>query len=242
MNEATTQDVSVDSAPAFVISDTRPPIAAPPETILSLVSRHVQQHIGHIGDILNDNPDAPFPIDLIVVPPVRDRPFYTIITAGMSRRPMRAPEQAAQCRFAELIVCLPSSWRMTPEEQKREEHSWPLQWLRRIATMPHEQNSWLWEGHAIPNGNPPIPFAGNTRMSSMLLIRPQTTPREFWTLNHEGKDIHFFALLPLSGSEYAFQKKKGSEALMKLILTNKVTALLDASRKSVTDKPWWSFF
>ncbi|WP_052362096.1 suppressor of fused domain protein [Geminisphaera colitermitum] len=240
MNEATTQEVSVGSDPALVISHTRPPIAAP-EATLSLVSRHVQQHIGHISNILNDAPDSPIPIDLIVVNPVRERPFYTIITSGMSRQPMPAPPQAADHRFAELIMCLPSTWRMTPEEQRREEHAWPLHWLRRIASLPHEQDTWIWEGHTIPNGDPPIPFAGNTRMSSMMLIRPQTTSKEFWTLHHEGKTIHFFALLPLSGSEYAFQKKKGPDALMKLILARKVTALLDVSRKSVTEKPWWRF-
>lgn len=241
MNEAPTQDVSVESTPPLVISNTRPPVAVP-EAILPLVSLHVQKHLGPVSSVLNDAPNAPVPIDLVVVNPARARPFYTIVTAGMSNLPMTAPPNAPECRFAELIMCLPSTWRMTPDDQKREEHAWPFKWLRHIAKLPHEQKAWIWEGRTVPNGEPPIPFAGNTRMSSMMLIRPQTTSQEFWTLQAEGKSIHFFALLPLSGSEYAFQKKKGAEALMKLIRAQKVTAIVDVSRKSVTDKPWWNFF
>ncbi|WP_262922976.1 suppressor of fused domain protein [Hymenobacter cellulosilyticus] len=57
-------------------------------------------------------------LDVHVVDPSKDFPFYTLVTSGMSDLPMAVPEGEEEARYAELCVLLPSTWQM-PETGAR---------------------------------------------------------------------------------------------------------------------------
>jgi hypothetical protein len=46
-------------------------------------------------------------VDIHIVEPTAARNYYTLVTSGMSDRPMAAPEECRECRYAELVISLP---------------------------------------------------------------------------------------------------------------------------------------
>ena len=80
-----------------------------PETI-EAVSAHVERHLGRIGVVFHEIVSDLVHIDLLHVPPTRERPFHTLVTCGMSTRPMNVPEDAEELRYAELMLSLPPDW------------------------------------------------------------------------------------------------------------------------------------
>ena len=117
-----------------------------------------------------------------IVNPTVARPFYKLITSGMSQKPMNVSEKSANYQFAELVICLPSNWNMDQNawrEDLNEIHYWPVRWLKTLARLPHEYGTWLGYYHTIPNGDPAQPYAPNTKLSGMMICPTFSLPRDF---------------------------------------------------------------
>ena len=87
----------------------------------------------------------------------------------MGAHRMNVPKELAEYKLerAEIVVYLPADWNISDHEEK---NYWPLRWLKILARLPLEEDSWLGWGHSVPNGKP---FAENTQLSSVLLINPE---------------------------------------------------------------------
>lgn len=213
------------------------PTFAPPdmsESNLQAIDDHVAEHIGKIENVWHEIVSDIVHIDVHVVPPRPERPYYTLVTSGMSDLPMNAPEGAEDWKFSELMLCLPPDWPLTTEAFKDERNYWPVRWLKTLARFPHEYETWLSVAHTIPNGEPPEPLADNTAFAGFMLVPPLTTSVEFHELLVPPlRTIHFHALLPLTAAEMAFKLKHGADALMERLEKAKVTELIDIRRKCV---------
>lgn len=213
------------------------PTFAPPdmsESNLQAIDDHVAEHIGKIENVWHEIVSDIVHIDVHVVPPRPERPYYTLVTSGMSDLPMNAPEGAEDWKFSELMLCLPPDWPLTTEAFKDERNYWPVRWLKTLARFPHEYETWLSVAHTIPNGEPPEPLAENTAFAGFMLVPPLTTSVEFHELLVPPlRTIHFHALLPLTAAEMEFKLKHGADALMERLEKAKVTELIDLRRKSV---------
>lgn len=204
------------------------------ESNLQAIDDHVAEHIGKIENVWHEIVSDIVHIDVHVVPPRPERPYYTLVTSGMSDLPMNAPEGAEDWKYAELMLCLPPDWPLTTEAFKDERNYWPVRWLKTLARFPHEYETWLSVAHTIPNGDPPEPLADNTRFTGFMLVPPLTTSVEFHELLVPPlRTIHFHALLPLTAAEMTFKLKHGADALMERLEKAKVTELIDIRRKSV---------
>ena len=40
-----------------------------------------------------------------------------------------------------------------------------------LARLPHEFQTLLWQGHTVPNGDPALPYARNTKLCGALVAR-----------------------------------------------------------------------
>lgn len=210
---------------------------------LEAIDRHIETHVGKVEMVFHEIMSDLEHIDVHQVPPTNDRPFFTLITSGMSDRPMSAPEQAPDCKYAELMLCLPPTWPITQEAFNAEENYWPERWLKILARFPHEHNTWLWFGHTMPNGDPPQPFAPNEKFSCMMLGPAMTVSAEFWKLRvPDEKTIFFFSVLPILPDETDFKLKHGADAFLECFVRAKQTELIDPQRKSVLSRPWWKVF
>lgn len=211
---------------------------------LEAIGDHIEKHIGKIEIVMHEIASDLVHIDVHIVEPAAERPFYTLITSGMSDLPMTVPEGAEEFRFAELLICLPADWDMPNvyDTMTDEERWWPIRWLKYLARFPHEYDTWLGQGHTIPNGDPPMPFAVDTQLCCALLMPPLLFGDEFMSLKiSESKTINFYALLPLYKEEMEFKLKRGGEKLYDRFDQEGINELLDINRKNVCLKRFGIF-
>src|SRR6185436_4391680 len=88
---------------------------APPnmeDSSMEAISDHVARHIGPIEMVWHEILSDLVHIDVHQIAPTADRPFWTLVTTGMSDVAMAAPEGCEDWAFAELMICLPKDWKM----------------------------------------------------------------------------------------------------------------------------------
>ncbi|MFP3886960.1 suppressor of fused domain protein [Priestia filamentosa] len=204
------------------------------EELLSHIEKHVGEIDGSLGEIV---PGSDVTVNLHIIKPTEKRECTTLVTTGMSDLPMKGERVDDELQFAELMICLPSTWPITKEELVKPENYWPLGFLRQTAHLPHLFEGWIDEGVIIPNEEPPIPFACNTELSSLLVMRPEKEGLRVFEKN--GKMVNFYQLVPLYEDERKLAMKKGSQTLIhKLKKYVDTPYVLDIERKN-TAKPFW---
>jgi len=92
------------------------------ERSIERIARHIEAHIGKIEMVFHELISDLVHIDVYWVKPTPGRDFHTLITTGMSDRPMTVPEGEGTSPYAELMICLPSSWPISREAFKDEEN------------------------------------------------------------------------------------------------------------------------
>ena len=210
--------------------------------IIDAVDRHIAETLGPVESVFHELVSPYVHVDVHHVLPSTERPFHVLVTTGMSEMPMTTPEGAEEFRYAELLMCLPAEWPISDEGFRDERHYWPVRWLRQLARFPHEYGTWLSMGHSVPNGDPPEPFAVDTKLSGMLLIPPVSLPEEAWKVAlPDGRSVHLWSLLALYPEEMVLKLQRGADALLELLEKNGVDDVLDKDRPNVAARRrWWS--
>jgi hypothetical protein len=215
-------------------------VAVGNEETIDHVTAHIQRYCGEIGMVWHEVVSDLVHVDVHEVPPTPERPYYTLVTSGMSDRPMTVPSGAEKYRYAELMLSLPAEWPISMEAFKEEDNYWPVRLLKILARFPHEYDTWLSFGHTLPNDDPPQPYAPNTKLCCALLLVPLLVDKEFWSLKvSEEKTIHFYSIVPLYREEMEFKVKHGTDPLLDKLGEHNVNELLDAKRKNVCKRGWW---
>jgi Suppressor of fused protein (SUFU) len=211
-----------------------------PDALANAIGDHVTRHVGPVTNVFHEVQPHLIHLDVLVVGPTGERPYTTLVTCGMSERPMRVPIEdpddlgrIPELRYAELLLSLPPDWPLTPEAFQKEENYWPIRWLKRLARLPHVEEGWLGLGHTVPNGDPPAPFAANTRFCCWLVDQPVRLPAEVQKLRVGGRAINFYAIVPLYEEEMTLKLRKGSGALAHLLDRAQVSELIDPGRPNV---------
>jgi predicted Zn finger-like uncharacterized protein len=204
------------------------------------ISQHIETHVGKVASVFHELVSDLVHIDVHLVAPTDDAPYYTLITSGMSDKPMNAPDELPDCRHAELMLSLPPDWPLTQGDFADEQNYWPIRLLKVLARFPHEFDTWLWYGHSVPNGDPPEPFAAGTKLCCALVLAPALVPDAFLELPISAdKTIHFFSVVPLYKEEVAFKLKHGADALVERFNEHDVTEVLDVKRRNVCKRGLW---
>lgn len=158
----------------------------------------------------------------------------TLFTNGMSAKPMNVPQGYEKLRFAELVIELPLDWHLYEEALGDPNYGWPVEWLRRIAHYPHENNTWFGGAYAIfANGEPPQPLAPNTKLSCLLVTIDKNDVS--WMERPDGEMVGFYTLRPIYTEEREIEKKFGAKILFQLLALNGVSEVVDINRKNAAD-------
>jgi hypothetical protein len=193
------------------------------------IEAHLKKHVGNAKPIWQELVSPIIHIDVYLVEPTAEHDFYTLVTSGMSDKAMTAPYRAGQ--YAELMICLPSDWKIDTDEFKNDRTFWPLSWLKRLARLPHQYKTWFWESHTIPNGDPPQPYADDTELCCALLSAPVLFGSEFRTLEiRKDKVINFLSFIPIYREEMQYKLDHGIDGLYSRFDKFGVTELLDINR------------
>jgi hypothetical protein len=176
------------------------------EGVIDAVTAHVERHFGPVDHVFHEIVSTHVHVDLLLVMPRKERPVITVVTSGMSARPMRGG------LYGELMLILPPSWPTEGPAFEAEEGYWPFRLLKFLARLPHEYDTRLWVGDTVPNGDPPAPYASNTKLCGAL-IAPMLMPNDEGaeTIVYDGHEINLMAVLPLHADEMQLKLDKGAD-------------------------------
>jgi hypothetical protein len=214
--------------------DTSAPVevVAGDERLVNAVSDHVERHFGEVDRVLHEIASTYVRVDLHVVMPTKDRPVTTVVTSGMSERPMPGGV------YAELMLVLPPTWPTYGDPAfETDEGYWPYRLLKTLARLPHEFQTRLWLGDTVPNGHPATPYARNTELRCALIapmvMREHDGAEVF---EYDGREIHLFSVWPLHADEMRVKLDQGLDQLHDLLDEARIIELLDADRPSVVPR------
>jgi hypothetical protein len=202
--------------------------------LIEKIDDHITKHIGKITNVYHEFVSVDVHLDIFHVPPNRERNYHTMITGGMSEKPMNTPKEIERMRFAELVITLPPNWPLSDGPLTEDPSNWPIKWMEILGRLPHAFNTFLGWGHTIPNGDPPEPFAPDTKLCCMLLLSNLLEPEEFYSLKL-GKDrtIYFYDIFPIYKEEMEFILKYDTDKILDRFSMKNIGNIIDINRKNV---------
>lgn len=167
-------------------------------------------------------------IDIHVYPPLpQSRSCYTLITSGMSDKPMYLPKDIAKQhrRFARAEII---AYAHTPDPVF-------IELLRRVANYPFEQNTWIAPWHTIPNGTPPEPLFPGSELDTVGIAECVVEPDR--TISTELKvsraPVTLLWLLPITSPEREYALANGFDKLLDVFVEKDLQIELDPKRQSL---------
>ena len=179
---------------------------------LDALEQHIENYFGSFKNIYHEISSPDIHVDIVVIEPTPERNYYILLTMGMGARKMNVPAELEEYHLerAEIMVCLPPDWKL--DDLSEEKWYWPLRWLKILARLPGENDTWLGWGHTIPNGSP---FAENTRLSAMMLMYPSTFGEESFECELPiGGSVKFYQMIPIYDEELNYKLQNNAETLL----------------------------
>lgn len=217
-----------DSAPTNEPGDERPgelrhgerqkPFAHPEgNSHLEEVMDHVERHFGDIERVFHEVISDLVHVDVLMVEPTPSRPYFTLVTCGMSDLPMQVPAGEKASRHAELFVHFACPVPLSQEAFADEKVYWPIRRLKMLARMPHELDTFLAAGHTIAT-EPPEPLAAGVPFCALGVLAPLDEGAR--TLEcADGTRIDFLQMVPMYREELDWKLARSNDALAELFDT-----------------------
>lgn len=207
---------------------------------ITAITNHIEKNIGKIHSVFHEVVSDLVHIDVYWIKPTSKYPFHILVTSGMSDIAMHVPESMKGHEYTELCILLPANWsieganyELMTEVFKDEKNYWPVRWLKTIARFPHQYDTWVGNGHTIPNGENAEPFADNTKLGCMILLPSLSLHADFFKLNITNeKIIRFYCLFPLYKEEMEHKLKMGLNALIDRFEKHNIVDVIDINRKN----------
>ncbi len=199
------------------------------EAEMECVEKHITKHFGEFEGVLHELVSPDLHIDICVVPPSKQRNYYTLVTMGMGAYAMHVPKELKESKLerAEVCICLPPDWKIDSDD---ETWYWPIRCLKTVARLPKMEQTWFGWGHTISNG---VPYAENTTFTSSILLSPQALGSEAQVcVLPNGDDVNFYQLIPLYDNELSYKINHGAEELLDKMAEIGVSHVVDITREN----------
>ena len=197
---------------------------------LDALEAHIEEHFGTFDRVIHEVVSPDIHVDLAVIEPTEERDYYTICTMGMGAHPMNVPYNMRGHGLdrAELFMTLPRDWNLDSED---EADYWPLRWLKILARLPIQEDTWLGFGHTVPNKKP---FADNTELSGVILNSAVGFGDEAGECTlPDGTCVTFYRVIPIYEKEMEYKIAYGAKALFDLMEEEDVNHVLDIHRPNL---------
>ncbi len=133
----------------------------------------IAARFGQPDTIVHDKYFTNVRIDIAVIKPSEERPYYTLCTIGAGAYPMQVPYKeyidGEMENRAEYIVYLPPEWNVTGKGHWRKENDWPADYLRVFAQEPELHSTVSLAGRTLRFDEPPTP---STEAMGMAYAHP----------------------------------------------------------------------
>lgn len=201
-------------------------------TMLRALDYHIDQFFKNEDVVVwKDKRNDHLRIDIYHIKPNEERPYNLLLTFGMSRTPMNVPEGAEQFSYGELAIILPEDWDLSEEGLKDPNNYWPVLWLKNLARIPQQHNTWLCYGHSIPNDNPSKPIA-DTEFEGVVIMDSATLPEDFQEMNLGDVSLYIYTVIPVYPEEMEYKIKHNIDSLRNAFIDARIPDIVWVDRPS----------
>lgn len=238
-NEETIEEEEVETNIVSDEIEEEYPMDQAPNMLLAL-DHHVDSFFKNEDVVVwQDKRNDELRIDVFHIKPNEERDYHILLSYGMSRQPMQVPENAEQFKYGELAMILPKEWDLSREGLKDSNNYWPILWLKNLARIPVQHNSWLCYGHSVPHGNPPKPIA-NTEFEGVVIMDSVTLAEEFQEMQLGEDSLFIYTVIPVFREEMEFKIEQGIDELRNAFAQAGIIDIINTQRPSaIIDHSDW---
>lgn len=177
---------------------------------MEALETYIDNNFGNSENVFHEIVSPDIHCDIYVIEPTEERNYYTLVTGGMGAYNMHVPDHFNSPVNAELVINLPADWKVNSQEEK---DYWPLRWLKILARLPIQQQTFLGWGHTIPTGEP---IEGTDFTGFMLLSADSKDEAdEVACLKMPtGREVYFYHIIPVYEQEMAFKLENDAGELL----------------------------
>ena len=184
----------------------------------------VSKRIGRYDEVFHEIASPDLHIDVIIIPPSSEKPYYTLLTMGMGAYPMPVPSTYKRMNRAEVAIRLPADWEvMSTTEEK---WYWPIRTLKTLARMPYSEKSWLGLYHSVDFVEP---FSEETELCGVLLDIFDESVEPLVLEN--GDQLVVYNVIPLYRSEMEYKRAENADALVAKMSRETICGPVDIHRE-----------
>lgn len=197
------------------------------------VVAHIDQYFGLSEGVFHEIASPGIHVDIHLIPPGPGRNYLTLVTTGMGAHRMNVPEDESpgESDRAELCIKLPPDWTFKEENDEEELAHWPIRWLKNIARLPLNYDTWVAEGHTVPTGSA-LPGTG---FFGFLLLRAGSSEEAEKCAMPDGSVVNFYEIIPLHEEEMDFKLDNGLDALLERMGDN-MPEYADPNRRNACEE------
>lgn len=202
------------------------------EKELDEYEKFIMDNFGEYQEVFHEIVSPDIHLDIIIIPPTKENNYYKLITMGMGAYKMNVPDELKEYELerAELVLYLPPTWNI---KSNKEEDYWPIRYLKILARIPLNCNTWLGLGHTVSSNENNDAFAKNTNFCSILLLNGINKNYETLDLKLKNvKKINFYQLFPLYLEELNYKQENDFGMLLDLFDDDDIVPIINIERKN----------
>ena len=199
---------------------------------LDILDEFICDMFGEYKNVLHEIASPDVHLDVCIVDPTDEDPYYKLVTMGAGAYTMSIPEQWKdyQIEHAEYVIYLPKDWNI---QSSKDEDYWPIKTLKDVARLPIWYDTWFCYGHTTQADEDGSPYASNTGFNSVVLDFAENRKGDIRLIMPSGKVINFYEIIALYPEELAFKIKNGADALFEKFKEEGIQyKILDTGRKN----------
>ncbi len=185
----------------------------------------LEEKFGKYTEVMHETVSPDLHIDVIPIPPSKDRNYYSLFTMGMGAYKMAVPGGYGKMNRAEMAIRLPADWIIKSSEEK---WYWPVRTIKSLARLPYYEQGYLGLYHDIDFGDA---FSEETEMCGILLDIFDESVEPL--ILEDGDQLILYNVIPIYRAEMEFKNANGAEALLEKMDDETIHGPLNINRKSV---------
>ncbi len=153
-------------------------------------------------------------LDILVVEPTEEEPFYKLVTygAGAYKMPVPRAYRKYASRYAEYVINIPKDWDV---KNSAPEDYWPIRVLKEVGRIPVSCRTWLGFGHTTQSDEAGSAYAPDTKLNSVVLDYALDKELDRASLQmSSGRKVDFYQVIPLYPEELKLKMDNNAEAIL----------------------------
>jgi len=192
----------------------------------------VESCFGNFEHVLHEMYSPDIHVDVIIVPPTENEPYYKLVTMGMGAHKMNVPPEllGRELEYAELVIFLPPDWDIASNDEK---YYWPIRCLKMAARLPIQNDTWLAVGHTMQLGDLAQPFVEGADIAGIIFLNALDKKCKPINLRlSSGKKINFYQVMPLFYDELQYKLTHSAADLCRRFAQDDLFPIVNLERKN----------